>query len=95
MRFVAATTFMCATLALATLAPVGGPAVPENVPDFRNALLSRAAALPQLDTRASKPKGSKGDSSGNSSAAVSVSPSNVLVVSAWGLGIIEAVRLWN
>jgi hypothetical protein len=95
MRFIATTTIACATLALATPAPVSGPAVPESVPDFHHALLSRDATRPQLDTRASKPKGSKGGSSGNSSTAVSVSPSNVLVMGALGLGVIEAVRLWN
>ncbi|KAF1361768.1 hypothetical protein EJ07DRAFT_153981 [Lizonia empirigonia] len=80
MRFIATTTFLCATLALATPAPLAGPAVPETVPEFRPALTARAAAaLPQLDARASKPKGSKGGSS-NSSAAVSVTPS-VLTVS--------------
>ena len=94
MKFVAATTIICATLALATPASLAGPAVPESVPEFRRALLARAAELPQLDTRASKPKGSKGGS-GNSSAAVSVSPSNVLMVGALGLGVVEVVRLWN
>lgn len=94
MRFFATTAIACASLALATPAPVGGPAVPESVPEFRHALLSRDATLPQLDTRASKPKGSKGGS-GNSSAAVAVSPSNVLVMGALGLGVMEVVRLWN
>lgn len=94
MKFVAASTIVCATLALATPAPVGGPAAPESISEFRHALLSRTAELPQLDTRASKPKGSKGGS-GNTSAAVSVSPSSVLVMGALGLGIMEVVQLWN
>lgn len=95
MKFIAATTIACATLALATPAPINGPAVPENVPEFHHALLSRDATLPQLDTRASKPKGSKGGSGNSSSAAVAVSPSNVLVMGALGLGVMEVVRLWN
>ena len=93
MRFIATATLACATLALATPAPLNGPAVPESVPEFRHALMSRTAALPQLDTRASKPKGSKGGS-GNSSAAVQMSPSNVLVMGALSLGVMEVVRLW-
>lgn len=95
MRFIATTAIACATLALATPAPVGGPAVPETVPAFRHALLSRDVTLPQLDTRASKPKGSKGGSGGNSSAAVSVLPSNMLMMGALGLGVMEVARLWT
>lgn len=95
MKFIAATAIIFATLALATPAPVGGPAVPESAPEYRRALLSRDAALPQLDTRASKPKGSKGGSSNTSSAAASRSSSNVLVMGALGLGVMEVVRLWN
>lgn len=95
MKFIAITTF-CAALALATPAPVTGPAVPETVPEFRGALIARAAAaIPQLEQRASKPKGSSGGSGNSSSAAASVSPSGALMVSALGLGVMEVVRLWN
>jgi hypothetical protein len=97
MRFIATTAIACATLALATPAPIGAAAVPESLPEFRHALLSRDATLSQLVTRASssKPKGSNGGSSSNSSAAVSVSQSNVLVMGALGLGVMEVVRLLN
>lgn len=95
MRFLATTAIACAALVLAKPAPINGPAVPESVPNFRHALLSRDATLPQLDTRASKPKGSKGGSGNSSSAAVAVSPSNMLVMGALGLGVMEVVRLWN
>lgn len=94
MKFIAATTLLCATLALATPAPLAGPAVPESVPEFRHALTARTAvAQPQLDARASKPKG--GSSSNKTSAAVSMSPGGVLLVGAVGLGVMEVVGLWN
>lgn len=94
MKFTAATTLLCATLALATPAPLAGPLVPETIPEFRHALTARAAAaVPDLDTRASKPKGS---SSGNTtSAATSMSPSSALLMGVLGLGVVEVVRLWN
>lgn len=96
MRFIVAATFLCAHLALATPAPVTGPAVPETVAAFRDALVARAAeALPQLEERVTKPKGSTGGSSGNSSAAVSITPSSALMVGALGLGVMEVVGLWN
>jgi hypothetical protein len=96
MKYVVATTLLCANLALAIPAPVTGPAVPETVPAFRDALVARAAeALPQLEERATKPKGSSGGGSANSSAAVSVTPSSALIVGALGLGVMEVVRLWN
>lgn len=96
MKFIAQTTLFCATLALATPAPLAGPAVPKTIAEFRQALTARAAAaLPQLDERSSKPKGSSGgSSSSNSSVAISVSPSGALMVGALGLGILE-VALWN
>lgn len=95
MRFIAATTFLCAALALATPAPLAGPAVPETVPEFRHTLTARAAAtFPQLDARASKPKGSKGGGNGTS-AAVSITPNGALQLAALGLGVMEVVRLWN
>ncbi|KAF2631399.1 hypothetical protein BU25DRAFT_418202 [Macroventuria anomochaeta] len=96
MKFIAAITLIYATLALSNPAPLTSPAVPESVPEFRHALMGRAAAgLPQLDDRASKPKGSSGGSSGNSSTAVSVSPSGTLMMGALGLGLMGVVRLWN
>lgn len=95
MKFIAQTILLCATLALATPAPLAGPAVPKTVPEFRQALTARAvAALPQLDVRASKPKVSTGGSNSNSSAAISVSPSGALMVGALGLGMLE-IALWN
>lgn len=96
MKLTATTTFLFAALTLATPAPIAGPLVPETIPEFRHALVDRvAAALPHLDARASKPKGSKGGGNDTSSAAVSVSPSGVMMMSALGLGVIEVARLWN
>lgn len=99
MRLTAATTFFLSALALATPAPVSNPAIPEAIPEPRHALLSRAAQpdlhSAQLDTRASKPKGSSGGGASNSSAAVSVSPSGALIVGALGVGVVEVLRLLN
>ncbi|KAJ4992284.1 hypothetical protein SVAN01_02303 [Stagonosporopsis vannaccii] len=97
MKFSLATTLTLSTLALATPAPHAGPLVPDTLPEFRNALLSRVA-LPELVDRAtsSKPKGSKGGSSGNTtSSAVSISPSGALMMGALGVGVVEVLRLWN
>lgn len=100
MKFVSTTTaLLFAALSLATPSPVTGPLAPETVPEFHHALAGRAAAavaaIPHLDTRASKPKGGSKGGNGTSSAATSVSPSEALVISALGLGMIEVVRLWN
>lgn len=96
MKFSLATTLLTlTTLALATPAPITGPLVPETIPEFRNALLSRADA-PILEDRAtSKPKGSKGGSGNTTSAAAHVPPSSALVVGALGLGVVEVLRLWK
>jgi hypothetical protein len=96
MKFAAATaTLLFASLSLATPAPAAGPLAPETVKDFRHALFGRAAAaIPHLDTR--KVKGGSGSKGGNSttSAAVAVSPSNAIMISALGVGAMEIVRLW-
>jgi hypothetical protein len=98
MKFAATTaTLLFASLSLATPAPAARPLAPETVKDFRHALFGRAAAaFPQLDTR--KVKGGSGSKGGNSttssSAAVAVSPSNALMISALGVGAMEIVRLW-
>jgi hypothetical protein len=94
MKFAAATaTLLFASLSLATPAPAAGPLAPDTVKDFRHALFGRAAAaVPHLDTRKVK-GGSKGGNS-TTSAAVAVSPSNAVMISALGLGAMEIVRLW-
>lgn len=96
MKLSLATTLALATLILATPAPAARPAEPETISEFRDALLARAA-LPELVDRStsSKPKGSKGGSSNTSSSAVSVSPSGALMMGALGVGVVEALRLWN
>ena len=97
MKFAAATaTVLFASLSLATPAPAAGPFVPDTANDFRHALFGRAAAaIPHLDTR--KVKGSSGSKGSNTttSAAVAVSPSNAVIISAMGLSVMEIVRLWN
>ncbi|KAF3010888.1 hypothetical protein E8E13_009672 [Curvularia kusanoi] len=100
MKFITTTTaLLFAAVSLATPAPVTGPLTPQTLPEFRYALAGRAAAavaaIPHLDIRASKPKGGSKGGNGTSSAATSVSPSEALMISALGLGIIEVVRLWT
>lgn len=97
MKFTTATaSLLFAALAIATPAPISGSLVPETIPEFRHALMGRAAAaVPDLDTRSTtKPKGgSKG--SNTTSAAGTVSPSGVLVMGVLGMGVVEVVRLWG
>jgi hypothetical protein len=98
MKFAAATaTLLFASLSLATPAPVAGPLVPETVNEFRHALFGRdAAAIPHLDTRKAKSSsGKKGGGGAPASAAVAASPSNAIMISALGLGVMEIIGLWN
>lgn len=100
MKVAAATTLLFSALALASPAPAPAPdAVPATLSEFRDALAVRDAnlaarvAAPQLDARASKPKG--GSSGNATSAAVSITPSGTLQLAVLGFGIMEVLRLWN
>ncbi|KAF2676301.1 hypothetical protein K458DRAFT_397034 [Lentithecium fluviatile CBS 122367] len=101
MHFVAATTLLFATLALATPAPVAQPeadAASALAPLAPN-LAARAAGihLDARDPKKSKPKGSSGSNSNDTeeSAALMIAPSRVLELGALGLGVVEIVRLWG
>jgi hypothetical protein len=108
MHFIAITTLLLATLALATPAPVAKPdAAAEPISIESRAQLGKtlaarnAIAMPdvQLVERATGGKGGKGGSGGSgnsteSAASDMISPSRVLQATALGLGVVEVVRLW-
>jgi hypothetical protein len=88
MKFAAASTFLFATLALATPAPA---AQPDH--SVTPAEIMPRAAMPILEERAKKPKPGNSGNNSNSTATM-MTPSRALQLGALSLGIMEVVRLW-
>lgn len=91
MKYAVATTLFLATLALANPEPAAQPYADAALVDHHSEITARSAKTPR------KIKGGK-TNSGNTttdSAAIAVTPSLVLQISALGLGITEVMMLWT